>query len=117
MQKHEFDLIILGGGISGSLMGISLMDKNSKMRVAIVERNSEFPQKIGESTSDIATLFFRRLEINHILKSHSRKAGLRFLFNENKSDNPDHIGEFTSPTLKTSIAGHHLNRKEFDEAL
>jgi flavin-dependent dehydrogenase len=117
MEKHDFDLIILGGGISGSLMGVSLMAKSPKMRVAIVERNSEFPQKIGESTSDITTLFFRNLGIDHILKSHSQKAGLLFLFNEKRLHSPEHIGEFASPTLKSSIPGHHLNRKEFDEAL
>ncbi|MFT6501027.1 MAG: flavin-dependent dehydrogenase [Crocinitomicaceae bacterium] len=117
MEKHNFDLIILGGGISGSLMGISLIAKNPEMRVAIVERNSEFPQKIGESTSDITTLFFRNLGIDHILKSHSQKAGLLFLFNEKRLQSPEHIGEFASPTLKSSIPGYHLNRKEFDEAL
>jgi flavin-dependent dehydrogenase len=117
METNKFDLIILGGGISGSLMGISLMNKNSNLKVAIIEKNIEFPQKIGESTSDITTLFFRSLSIDDILKSNSRKAGLRFLFNETQSSNFKDVSEFSSPTLKSSISGYHLNRKEFDEAL
>lgn len=117
MEKTEFDLIILGGGISASLMGISLMKRNKQFRVAIIENKAEFPHKIGESTSDITTLIFRELGIDHLLKNHSGKGGLRFLFNENLSDNPEDIREFASPTLKESIPGHHLNRKEFDESL
>lgn len=117
MDKKEFDLIIIGGGISASLMSISLSNKNKNFRIAIIERSTEFPQKVGESTSDITALFLHNLQIDDLLKKYAGKAGLRFLFNENKSSDPEQVAEFSSPTLKTSIPGFHLNRKLFDEEI
>ncbi|GAB5417070.1 MAG: hypothetical protein Crog4KO_19360 [Crocinitomicaceae bacterium] len=116
-EKEVFDVIIIGGGVAGSLMGISLMRKEPNLKVVIVERNASFPKKVGESTSDISTLYFRQLQLDHLLEKHPTKAGLRFLFNENQSDQMKDVSEFNSPTLKSSIGGRHLNRQVFDEDL
>lgn len=117
MEKETYDIIILGGGVAGSLMGISLMQKEPQLKVAIVERYASFSKKVGESTSDITTLYFRQLKLDHLLDKHPHKAGLRFLFNENQSDQMKDVSEFNSPTLKSSIGGRHLNRQVFDEDL
>lgn len=115
MHKKAFDIIILGGGIAGSLAAISIKRKTPDFKIAIIERNSHFPKKVGESTSDLTTLYFRHLKLNHLLDKHPKKAGLRFLFNEQQSNNIENVAEFNSPTLKSSIGGRHLNRQVFDE--
>ncbi len=117
MESLKYDLIIIGGGLSASLTGLSLLNVSKQFKIAIIERDSEFPQKIGESTSDITSIFLRSLNIDQILKKQAGKAGLRFLFNENLSKKESEISEFSSPTLKKSIPGFHLNRKQFDEDL
>jgi flavin-dependent dehydrogenase len=117
MHTERFDIIIIGGGIAGALMGVSLKRKAPEMHVAIVEQQAKFDIKVGESTSDITTLYLRQLKLDHLLKKHPYKAGLRFLFNENNSTDIEEVSEFNSPTLKSSIGGRHLNRQLFDEDL
>ncbi|MBK9192587.1 MAG: tryptophan 7-halogenase [Crocinitomicaceae bacterium] len=78
----KFDLIMLGGGISASLLAINLLKKNKNIQIAIVEKSIEFNQKIGESTSDITAICLRSMGIDHLLKDLIPKTGLRFLYNE-----------------------------------
>lgn len=112
--KH-YDIIILGGGIAGSIMAISLKRKNPLLSVLIIERSVQFPNKVGESSAEITGLFFNRFKINKILKKQVPKAGLRFLFNENSDFDPNKISEFSSPSLKSLTNGYHFNRQQFDE--
>lgn len=103
--------------MSSSMLAISVLRKDPEIKILIIERDQEFKQKVGESTSDITALFFRRFEIDHILKKHVQKTGLRFFFNENNSPNVDDVSEFSSPTYDGPNNGFQINRKEFDEQL
>lgn len=118
MVEEKFDLIILGGGISGSLLAISLLKKQPSFKILILEKSIEFPQKVGESTSDITALFFRRFGVDHLLKDVVEKTGLRFLFNEDLTEQKEAVAEYSSPTYKNGPNnGFQLNRKVFDEKL
>ncbi len=114
MEKPDkiFDVLIIGGGISGSLTALSLLRENKRLKIAIIEQSSDFPQKVGESTSDITVLIFQQLGIKHLLDKHLDKAGLRFLFNESNVRL-----EFASPALKGTHIGYHLDRKQLDTDL
>ena len=117
MDNKEFDIIILGGGIASTLLTISLLKKSPKFKVLIIEKASEYPVKIGESTSDITALFLRRLGIDLILKQHVKKTGLRFLFNESGGKELEDVSEFSSPTFPGPNNGFQFDRKKFDEQL
>lgn len=113
----EYDFIIIGGGISGSLMGISLMDNIPGIKVAIIEKSPIFTRKVGESTSDVAMLCLKSLGIDPLLQQHEKKAGLRYFFNEHDGDDSLVISELSSPALKGLNNGFHFDRKELDEDL
>jgi len=117
MTSKSFDIIILGGGIGSTLLSISLLKKSPKFKILIIEKAAEFPNKLGESTSDITALFLRRLGIDHILKDHVKKTGLRFLYNESRGDDLADVAEFSSPTFPGPNNGFQFNRKILDEQL
>ena len=113
----KFDLIMLGGGISASLLAINLLKKNKNIQIAIVEKSIEFNQKIGESTSDITAICLRSMGIDHLLKDLIPKTGLRFLYNEKNSGNISDESEFSSPSFQSKYTGFQINRKKFDQRL
>ncbi len=117
MKAKTHDIIILGGGIAGSLMAISMLRKNPKLSLLIIERSVVFPPKVGESSAELTGLFFNRFSIDPILKKQIPKAGLRFLFNEHQSDDFNKMNEFSSPALKSVSNGYHFNRQVFDTDL
>ncbi|MDW3649846.1 MAG: tryptophan 7-halogenase [Bacteroidia bacterium] len=115
-EKREiYDMIIIGGGLAASFLSLSIFKRNPDFRILIIEKTEYFPQKIGESLLDIAALFVKSLDIDHILSRHTAKSGIRFLFNENKSSDLSQIAEFASPTFPGLIKGYHLDRKLFDQ--
>lgn len=113
----KFDLIMLGGGISASLLAINLLKKNSAIQIAIVEKSTEFNQKVGESTSDITAICLRSMGIDHLLKDLIPKTGLRFLYNEKNSGTLSDEIEFSSPSFQSNYTGFQINRKKFDQQL
>jgi flavin-dependent dehydrogenase len=117
MEKKMFDIIILGGGIAGSLTAISIKRINPGLEILIIEKSSIFHFKVGESSAELTGLFLNRFNINHILKKQIPKAGLRFTFNEHHSDDFSKMDEFCSPVLKGITNGYHLNRQQFDSDL
>lgn len=117
MSKSRYDIVVVGGGLAGSLMAISLKRKNPAISILIIERCSEFPAKLGESSAEITGLFFNRFQIPHILKKQIQKTGLRFLFNESNSADFSKMDEFSSPSVRSIANGYQFNRQEFDEDL
>lgn len=116
-SNKKFDIIILGGGISGTLLAIALLKNQPKIKVLILEKSIEFPQKVGESTSDLSSICLRSFGIDHLLQGQVPKAGLRFLFNEKNSTDRKNHAEFASPSFRSQYTGFQLNRKIFDEQL
>lgn len=114
-ERKLYDIIILGGGIAGSVMAISLKRKTPSLSILIIERSAVFPNKVGESSAEMTGLFFNRFGIEPILKKQLKKAGLRFLFNEHNSC--EKTDEFSSPSFKSIANGYHFNRQQFDEDL
>jgi len=116
-SNQEYDLIIIGGGIAASFICLSIFKVMPNFKILIIEKSEEFSQKIGESVVDVTALLVESLEIEHLLKEHALKSGIRFLFNESNSVEQANVAEFASPTLNGRIKGYHLNRKLFDEQL
>ncbi|MEM6800623.1 MAG: NAD(P)/FAD-dependent oxidoreductase [Bacteroidota bacterium] len=119
MNREEkiYDIIILGAGLAGSFLCLSLLKRNPDFKILMLEKSDSFPQKIGESIVDVSALFVKSLGLDNLLDKHTPKSGLRFLFNENNSSDPAQTAEFASPTPPGLIEAYHLDRKVFDEDL
>lgn len=115
--KKNYDVVILGGGASGSLFALNLIKREPSLSILILDKNEIFSSKVGEATSEVSSIFLNRLGISPILKKQSRKTGLRFVFNEKDKSNKSNIIEFSSPSFKSIANGYHLNRAIFDNDL
>ena len=113
----KFDVVILGGGISGSLFGLNLTNSNKNLSILILDKKIKSKLKVGEATADLSSIFLNRLGINHLLKEQTKKTGLRFIFNEKNSSKKKDFLEFASPSFKGISNGYHLNRTVFDSEL
>ena len=116
-DKEEYDLIIIGGGVSATFLCLSIYKLDPDFKILIIEKNKVFPQKIGESLVDLTAIFVDTLNIQHIVKQHKKKTGVRFLFNESNDADLSKISEFASPTLPGLINGYHLDRSLFDQQM
>ena len=116
-NKEIYDLVIIGGGISSTFLCLSIYKLNPDFKILIIEKNPVFPQKIGESLVDLTAIFVDSLGIQHIVKKHSKKTGVRFLFNESNASDLSGVSEFASPTLPGLINGYHLDRSQFDQQM
>jgi flavin-dependent dehydrogenase len=78
----DFDLIIIGGALSGSATAIQLLDTRPTTRVLILERSEAFGRRVGEATIELSTYFLNRVLglTHHLNECHYAKQGLRFWF-------------------------------------
>ena len=116
-QELNFELVIIGGGVSASFLCLDILKKDPSFKILIIENSIEFPQKIGESVVDMTALILEEKGIGHLLSSQTKKSGIRFLFNEQLSKDRTDIAEFASPTFPGRINAYHLDRKRLDQDL
>ena len=116
-EREIYDLIIIGGGISATFLCLSIYKLNPDFNILIIEKSESFPQKVGESLVDLTAIYVKSLDIDHILEKHTKKTGVRFLFNESNRKDLSGLAEFASPTFPGLITGYHLDRSLFDQQL
>ena len=87
MNEHVFyDVMILGGGLSGSTLALQLKNANPNLSILVLEkRNENAPiagHKVGESISELGSYYLRDvLQLNEYLEEHQlQKFGFRFFF-------------------------------------
>ena len=78
----SYDVVIIGGAMSGAATATVLLQRNPALRVLIVERSAAFERRVGESTIEISTFFLMRvLGLSaHLNEHHYVKQGLRFWY-------------------------------------
>ncbi len=84
----DVDVVILGGGLAGLTLAIQLRQRNSDLRVTVLERRThpvrEAAFKVGESTVEIGAHYFADVLgfREHLDTEQIRKFGFRFFFSE-----------------------------------
>src|ERR1051325_3294077 len=85
-DASSYDVVIIGGSLSGSATSILLLRQNPGMRVLIVEKSAQFSRRVGEATVEISAYFMGRVLglTQYLNDSQLLKQGLRLWFtNEN----------------------------------
>jgi flavin-dependent dehydrogenase len=77
-----YDVVIVGGALSGAATAILLLSELPKLRILIVEKSAAFTRRVGEATVEISAYFLTRsLGLTKYLnEAHLNKQGLRFWF-------------------------------------
>ena len=111
-----YDVVVVGGGLSGAGLGVLLQRRLPQARVLIAERRTAFDRKVGEATVEISASFLHRtLGLwDHLSREHLPKHGLRYWF----TDGPDrHLGEMSEvgPSEAPRLPSFQLDRSRLDE--
>ncbi len=115
-EPETYDVVIIGGAISGASTAVLLKRWRPETRILIVERAAEFDRKVGEATVEISGLFLSRVLglYDHLLRNHLPKHGLRYWFSERPDQSFEEMAEVGTDSLP-SMPSFQLDRAVLDE--
>jgi flavin-dependent dehydrogenase len=111
-----WDVIVIGGALSGAATALLLLRRNPRLRVLIAERHPAFKRRVGESTVEVSAYFLGRvLDLTgHLNEHHLVKQGLRFWFHNHRATALDECSE-TGPGYNVRLPGYQVDRSVLDE--
>lgn len=117
-MKDTYDVVVIGGGFSGSASALLLRRWMPGVRVLIVERRAEFDRKVGEATVELSGMFLHRVLklYDHLSREHLPKHGLRFWFHGRPDDTLESMSE-VGPAKVSALPSFQLDRARLDEHL
>lgn len=116
--SSSWDVVVLGGALSGASTALLLLRRNPRLRVLIVERSEQFKRRVGESTVEVSSYFLGRvLDLTgHLHEKHLTKQGLRFWFQNEHTHSLDTCSE-TGPGYNVRLPGYQVDRAVLDEEI
>lgn len=111
-----WDVIVIGGALSGAATATLLLRRNPRLRILILERDARFKRRVGESTVEVSSYFLGRvLDLTeHLLEKHLVKQGLRFWFTNARATTLAECSE-TGPGYNVRLPGYQIDRAVIDE--
>src|SRR5215216_6665152 len=112
----HWDVIVVGGALSGSATACLLLRRNPNLRILILERSEQLKRRVGESTVEISAYFLGRVLglTDHLLEKHLPKQGMRFWFANDRARALDQCSE-TGPRYNVRLPGYQVDRAVLDE--
>src|SRR5215475_8049760 len=85
-SPSHYDVVVIGGAVSGASAAILLKRRMPKVRVLVVEKSDRFDWKVGESTVEISAYFLTRVlkQYDHLSREQLPKQAFRFWFFNDK---------------------------------
>ena len=118
----RYDVVILGGGLSGHTLALQLKSARPESTVLIAERRAEpAPEaafKVGESTVEISAHYFSEVVgmKEHLETEQLHKAGLRYFFPADSNEDIAARFEWGPAQFAPKVA-YQLDRGRFENAL
>lgn len=115
-MELRFDVVILGGAIAGASTALQLRRRFPDLSVLIVERNTAFDWKVGESTVEASGYFFTRVLklYDHLSREQLPKQGFRYWFHNGTVKSCREAAEVGGLQLART-PGFQLDRAKLDE--
>jgi flavin-dependent dehydrogenase len=120
--QGRYDVVILGGGLSGHTLAIQLKRARPETSVLITERRGEpAPEaafKVGESTVEISAHYFSEVVgmKEHLESEQLQKSGLRYFFPAGGNEDITARFEWGPGKFGAKVA-YQLDRGRFENAL
>jgi len=112
----SYDVVVIGGALSGSATAVLLLRKNPGLRVLIVEKSETLGRRVGEATVEVSAYF-----LGHVLgltqylnEAHISKQGLRFWFTNKDVQSLDQASEI-GPRYLARLPSYQIDRSKLDE--
>ena len=112
----NYDVVIIGGSLSGAASATLLLRECPELKVLVIERAAQFGRRVGEATVEISGYFLGRVLglTQHLNDQHLVKQGMRFWF---ASDRTATLGDSSEigPKYNVRLPAWQLDRSVVDE--
>lgn len=115
---ETYDVIIVGGALSGAATAILLLRERPQLRILIVEKSTVFNRKVGEATVEVSTYFLTHSLglMQYLNEAHLNKQGLRFWFANDQARDLSECSEIGGRYL-VRIPAFLVDRAAMDEEI
>jgi flavin-dependent dehydrogenase len=112
----SYDVVIIGGALSGAATAILLLRRNPGIRVLIVEKAERLTRRVGEATVEVSAYFMGRVLglTQYLNENHLVKQGLRFYFANEAVESLAEASELGA-RYQVRLPSYQLDRATFDE--
>ena len=118
LDAASWDVVIVGGAVSGASTAILLKRQMPHLRVLVVEKSDRFDWKVGESTVEISAYFLTRVlkQYDHLSREQLTKQAFRYWFVNDQVSCLRESSE-VGPTQLARTPSFQLDRSKLDEHL
>jgi len=111
-----YDVVIIGGALSGAAAAILLLRRNPGIRVLIVEKAERLTRRVGEATVEVSAFFLGRVLglTQYLNEAHLVKQGLRFYFTNEAVQTLAESSELGA-RYQVRLPSYQLDRATLDE--
>ncbi len=114
--EPDYDVIVIGGALSGSATATLLLRKNPGIRILVVDKSEKLGRRVGEATVEVSGYFLGRVLglTQYLNENHLCKQGLRFWFANDKVAAIDEASEI-GPRYLARLPSYQVDRAALDE--
>src|ERR1700736_6416570 len=111
-----YDVVVIGGALSGAATATLLLRQNPGLRLLIVEKSAQLSRRVGEATVEVSAFFMGRVLglTQYLNESHLVKQGLRFWFTNDEVKSLDEASELGGH-YQVRLPSYQLDSAAFDE--
>src|SRR5213082_3221670 len=111
-----YDVVIMGGALSGAATATLLLRQNPGIRVLILEKSTKLSRRVGEATVEISGYFMGRVLglTQYLNEAHLVKQGMRFWFSNEQAKSLDQCSEIGGRYL-SRVPAFQVDRSTLDE--
>jgi 2-polyprenyl-6-methoxyphenol hydroxylase-like FAD-dependent oxidoreductase len=112
----NYDVVIIGGALSGAATAILLLREQPKLRVLILEKSTVFGRRVGEATVEVSGYFLCRVLglTQYLNEAHLVKQGMRFWFANKEARTLAESSEIGGKYL-SRVPAFQVDRSALDE--
>jgi len=113
---ESYDVVVIGGALSGASTATLLLRKNPGIRILIIEKTEKLTRRVGEATVEVSGYFLGRVLglTRYLNEHHISKQGLRFWFANERVKSLDQASEI-GPRYLARLPSYQIDRAELDE--
>src|SRR4051794_17975629 len=115
-EQSQYDVIVIGGALSGAATAILLLREEPSLKVLIIEKSAAFGRRVGEATVEVSGYFLCRILglTQYLNEAHLVKQGMRFWFANSQTQSLPDCAEIGGRFL-SKTAAFQVDRAALDE--